>query len=162
MYQKVAIIFFLFLFSILYAAIELQSEESRIDAYRMRLERLSLTIKNMSKSQKQVITPKLLEIDTLLKDVERMKRLERNELVRTELKKIESKLKSRIRFIARFCQECQAGKMIKSPGELNIFEEKSSSKLQKIEEDQIQYVPTVETVQHVPSDTILNEESGRP
>ena len=162
MLKKVGIVCFTCLFSMLSAAIELKSDESGIDTYRMRLERLSLTIKNMSKKQKQVITPKLLEIDTLLKDAEWMKRLEKNELVSTELNKLERKLKSRIRFVSRFCKECQAGKMLKSPGERNAFEEKSPSRVQKIEEDQIQYVPTVETVQHMPNDTILNEESGRP
>lgn len=162
MFKKVGIVFFTCLFSMLYAGIELKSDDSRIDTYRMRLERLSLTIKNMSKSQKQVITPKLLEVDALLKDAERIKNFEKNELIRTQLNKLERKLKSRVRFISRFCKECQAGKMVKSPGERNVFEERLPSRIQKIEEEQIQYVPTIETVQHMPNEKMLNEESGRP
>jgi hypothetical protein len=134
----------------------------KIDTYRIRLDSLSQTIKNMSKQQQQVITPALLEVDTLLKDAERIKRLKKNDLVSTQLNKLDVKLRSRIRFISRFCEDCQAGKMIKSPGERNVFEERPTSRVQKLEDDQIQYVPTVETVHPMANDKTLNEESGRP
>ena len=52
--------------------------------------------------------------------------------------------------------------MTSSPGERNVFEERSESKRQKLEDSQIQYVPTFETPQRAPSDSIVNEESGRP
>ena len=134
----------------------------KIDTYRIRLDSLSQTIKGMSKIQKQFISPRLLEFDNLLQDVERVKRWKENDLANTELQKLEIKLKNRIRFISRYCKDCQAGKMLKSPGERNVFEERSSSKSQKLEDDQIQYVQTVETVKHMSSDSIVNEESGRP
>ncbi len=164
MYKK--IVAFLCFFSQLHAGDDLKLEDSQIlkniDTYRIRLNRLSQTIKNMSETQKQVISSKLLEFDTLLQDVERVKRLKKNDLVNTQLNKLDVKLKNRIRFISRYCRDCQAGKMTSSPGERNVFEERSASKRQKLEDDQIQYVQTVETVQRAPNDSIVNEESGRP
>jgi hypothetical protein len=170
MFKKVKIVFFTCLFSMLYAEIELKSGESptdapiesQIDTYRMCLKRLSSIIKKMSENEKQFISPTLIEVDTLFRDAERIKKLQKTDLVSTQLNKVENKLKNHIHFIENFCKEFQAKKMVKSPGERNVFEEKSTSRAQKIEDDQIQYAPTIETVQHMPNDKILNEESGRP
>lgn len=133
-----------------------------IETYRIRLDNLSQTIKNMSAAQKLVISPKLLEFDDLLKDADRIKRLKKDDFSSAQLSKLDVKLKNRIRFISRYCKDCQAGKMTRSPGERNVFEARLASESQKLEEDQIQYVPTVETVQYESDHDIVNEESGRP
>lgn len=163
MYKK--IVAFLCFFSHLHGEnVKLEDSQiiENINTYRIRLNRLSQTIKNMSEAQKQVISPKLIEFDALLQEAEHIKRDKKNDLVSARLNELDAKLKSRIRFISKYCKDCQAGKMTSSPGERNVFEERSESKRQKLEDSQIQYVPTVETPQRAPSDSIVNEESGRP